>query len=232
MYINYISATESTKNENIKTTFIYQNSEKATFSTQDKKEIQKVVQTTITKMYKLMPELAAKINFNIRLIDRDLTMVYGVTGRADKKDEIEISLSSTYQGGISQAIKDGLVGTVFHELHHTVRGWTMYDNKFPQGIDTASINEGLADVFAEIQIDRSMNRMSTNINFDVWVEEIKALPKNANYGDWMGLHPDGREAVGYRTGAYIVKRAMKNSGKDIIAMSKLSVEDIYILAGH
>jgi uncharacterized protein YjaZ len=221
-----------TKDGNIKTNFVFENSETATFSEQDMQEIKRVVKDTIAKMYKLMPQLAAEINFNIRLIDRDLTVVYGVTGRADKKDEIEISLSSIYQGGISQAIEDGLAGTVFHELHHTVRGWTIYGNEFSKGIDIATINEGLADVFAEVQVGRAMDKMSTEVDFPAWIKEIKALPKNANYGEWMGIHPDGREAVGYRTGAYLVKTAMKNSGIDIVSLSYYSIADIYQLAGY
>lgn len=59
--------------------------------------------------------------------------------------------------------------------------------------------------------------------------EADILPR-ANYGHWMGFHPDGRIAVGYRAGAYVVRLAMKNSGKDIIELSKLSVEEIYRLA--
>jgi uncharacterized protein YjaZ len=232
LYVNSKSAPKITEDGNIKTSFVFDDSEKTTFSEQDMLEVKKVINSTITKMYKLMPALAAEINFNIRLIDRDLTDVYGVTGRADKKDEIEISLSSTYQGGISQAIKDGLEGTVFHELHHTVRGWTVYNNEFSRGIDIAAINEGLADVFAGIQVGRAMNRMSTDVDFPTWVAEIKALPKNANYGEWMGIHPDGREAVGYRTGAFLVKAAMQNSGTDIVTLSVYSIEDIYQLAGY
>ncbi len=232
LYINFSTSIEITKDGNIKTNFVFENSEEEKFSAQNMQEIKEVIKNTITKMYVLMPELAAEINFNIRLIDRDLTIVYGVTGRADNKDEIEISLSSIYQGGISQAIKDGLASTVFHELHHTVRGWTINKNKFPQGIDTAAINEGLADVFAEMQTNQAMNKMSTDVDFPAWIKEIKALPKNANYGEWMGTHPDGREAVGYRTGAYLVKTAMKNSGKDIVTLSYYSIADIYSLAGY
>jgi len=230
--INLFAATISSMSGKVNSNFVFSDSKNSSFSEQNKADIKKHTNAAINKVLKIMPDLATEINFNIRLIDRDLTTVYGVTGRADKKDEIEISLSSIYKGGIPQAIKDGLAGTVYHELHHTVRGWTMYGNKFEQGIDIATINEGLADVFAEIQISRAMNKMSTNVDFPSWIKEIKALPQNANYGSWMNFHPDGREAIGYRTGAFIVKKAMRNSGKDIINLSYMSVKDIYKLAGY
>ena len=158
-------------------------------------------------------------------------MVNGITGRADRPNEIEISLSSSYKGGLAQAIKDGREVTLFHELHHTVRGWTIYVNKFDQGIDIATINEGLADVFAEIQAGHPHSNYTDVVDYEAWTKEILALPKNANYGQWMFAHPDGREAIGYRTGAYLVKKAMKASNKDILALSKMSIKAIYKLAG-
>jgi len=232
LYFFLFSKVVITKDGNIKSNFVFINSEQASFTLKNKQSIKTITKSTISEMYLLMPELAAEINFNIRLVDRDLTNVYGVTGRADRKDEIEISISSSYKGGIEQAVKDGLIGTVFHELHHTVRGWTMYRNQFPQGIDTAAINEGLADVFAEIQVGRAMDKMSKNEDFALWSKEIISLPKNADYNQWMNIHPDGREAIGYRAGGYLVRAALKNSGKDIVTLSYYSIKDIYQLAGY
>jgi hypothetical protein len=52
------------------------------------------------------------------------------------------------------------------------------------------------------------------------------------FGQWMYAHPDGRAVIGYRTGAYLVKKAMKRSGKDNFEISKMSVKAIYKLAGY
>jgi len=211
--------------------FKYIDNEQHQLTEQQKKKIEETTKQTILDFEKLLPQLKRPINFTVRIIDRNLKDVYGVSGRADKDDAVEISISATYQGGIDASIKQGLRGTVFHELHHTSRGWTIYDNKFPRGIDVAAINEGLADVFAEVQIEREMNKMPKTEDFTNWTKEILALPKDANYGQWMFEHPDGREAIGYRTGAHIVKLAMKNSGKDIVTLSKMTIKEIYDLAG-
>ena len=212
-------------------TFKYIDNEKHQLTEQQKTKIESTTKQTILDFEKVLPELKHPINFTIRVIDRSLHDVYGVAGRADKDDAVEIFISTTYKDGIDTAIKEGLRGTVFHELHHTLRGWTIYDNKFPSGIDVAAINEGLADVFAEVQIGRGMNKMSKTEDFTSWAHEILALPKSANYGQWMFEHPDGREAIGYRTGAHIVKLAMKNSGKNIVELSSMSIKEIYDLAG-
>jgi uncharacterized protein YjaZ len=200
--------------------------------TRQKNAITVIANSTIKKMHVLMPSLAETIHLKVLVIDRDLSMVNGVTGRADRVNEIEISLSSIYKGGIDKAIEDGLEVVLFHELHHTVRGWTIYGNKFDQGIDIATINEGLADVFAEIQVGHAHNSYDENVDFDSWTKEILALPNDANYGQWMFSHPDGREAIGYRTGAYLIKRALLTSGKNILELSQLSVKDIYRYAGY
>ncbi|EAP88887.1 hypothetical protein OA2633_01024 [Oceanicaulis alexandrii HTCC2633] len=67
--------------------------------------------------------------------------------------------------------------------------------------------------------------------FNAWAEEIRALPQNANYGEWMFAHPDGREAIGYRTGAELVRRAMANSGLGIVELSAYSPDEIWRMAG-
>ncbi len=213
-------------------TFSFIGNEDIKFSAAEQKRIKKTTEETVAKVRKMMPELADSIQFTLLIIDRDLSRVNGTTGRADRPNEIEISFSSSYDGGISKAIKDGLAVTLLHELHHTVRGWTIYANKFPQGIDIAAINEGLADVYAEIYAGHPHSNYTDEVDYDAWTREIMALPRNANYGEWMFAHPDGREAIGYRTGAYLIKKAMKNSGKNILELSKLSVENIYALAGY
>ena len=219
-------------NEVATATFTFKDNKNIQFSDKQKTTIKSITESTIAKTRRLMPELADSIHFNVLIIDRDLSMVNGTTGRADKPTEIELSFSSTYKNGIDAAIQDGLEVTLFHELHHTVRGWTIYGNKFSRGIDIAAINEGLADVFAEIQAGYPHSKYPDDVDFDAWTREILALPKNANYGQWMFAHPDGREAIGYRTGAYVIKKAMKKSGKGILDLSKMSVSKLYKLAGY
>jgi hypothetical protein len=53
-----------------------------------------------------------------------------------------------------------------------------------------------------------------------------ALPTDANYGQWMNQHTDGRFSIGYRTGKYVVKKAMAVSGKNILDLSRLYPDEI------
>lgn len=202
------------------------------FSDANKALIAELTDSTIIKMKKLMPELVPVMKINMKLMDRDLAIVNHVTGRADYTDEIEVSISTQNKDGISAAIEAGYVKTLVHELHHTVRGWVIHGNAFGPGIAIAAANEGLADTFAKIHTGSDMHSLSNDVDFDAWTNEILALAKDANYGEWMFLHPDGRIAVGYRAGAYLIEKAMENSGKDILELSKYSVKELYRLAGY
>ena len=135
---------------------------------------------------------------------------------------------------MDKAIDNSLKVTLFHEIHHIVRGWLVLENKFGYGIDIAVINEGLADVYSEMEAGHPHANYTGSPDFDAWAKEILALPPEAHreYAEWMFQHPDGRVAIGYRTGAWIVKKAMSNSGKGIIELTQMSVKDIYALAGY
>lgn len=214
--------------------FSFTGNETADFSAQQIHRIKEVTLNVIKKVKKSFPSLSDKVKFNFLMVDRDLTLVNGVAGQADRIDSIEIIISSTYPGGVDKAIGDSLQVSLFHELHHTVRGWLVLENKFGLGIDIAVINEGLAEVYSELEAGHPHGNYSTNADFNTWAKEILALPVDAHaqYAQWMFQHPDGRQAIGYRKGAWIIKKAMAASGKDIVELTQMSVKDIYALAGY
>ncbi|PCI82139.1 MAG: hypothetical protein COB20_00595 [SAR86 cluster bacterium] len=160
---------------------------------------------------------------------RDLAGVGGAIGRADTKHEVVVYQSTLYGGGISAASNIRLEATIYLEFHHLVRGWTIQGNKFGPGIPIAAVNEGLANVFAETSTNTSFEVNSHPDNSDQWFLEIKALPVDANYNQWMNEHPEGRIAIRYRVGSYIVHRAMESFGMSILELNQLSPEEILSL---
>ena len=214
--------------------FTFVPSETADFTAEQESRIEKITVKVIAKTQKSFPALSNKINFNFLIVDRDLTVVNGVAGRADRANSIEINISSIYAGGVDKAIEDSLEVTLFHEIHHIVRGWLVLENKFGHGIDIAVINEGLAEVYSELEGGHPHSNYTGSPDFDAWTKEILALPVEAHnkYAQWMFQHPDGRQAIGYRTGAWIVKKAMKASGKGIEELTQTPVKNIYTLAGY
>lgn len=179
------------------------------------------------------PNLADTVSVEIHPIHRPAVDVLGgVTGRAQRPGVLILEMSVTYPGGLEAAARDGLMRTGLHEMHHLARGWTIEGNAFGPGIAIAAANEGLADVYAEQYEGRETAYAPLDAEtFNAWAEEIRALPRNANYGEWMFAHPDGREAIGYRTGAELVRQAMANSGLSIVEISAHSPDEIWRMAG-
>lgn len=205
------------------------------FTEPEKNLILKTIVQSEKEIRTLLPGLPINIKLVLEIMDRNIDGVGGTTGRAQKHDpdgEVYVYISSLYPNGVKGAVKASLANTIHHEFHHLVRGWTMIGNKFGQGIDNAMVNEGLAVVFAENYTKQIFEGNSIPKDVEKWVDEVLALPKNANYNKWMNQHPDGRMGVGYRSGNFVIRKAMRNSGKNILEMSKLEPNEILVLAGY
>ena len=188
-----------------------------------------------TEVRDLLPKLPDSIKIIVEAVDWDLDIVSGVTGRTETNSPplVLVQISHNYKGGVIDSAYQGIKSTIFHELHHLSRGWAIQDNKFSYGIPNAMVNEGLAVAFTEIYTENINEVNAYTDEADNWVKEILVLPLNASYSDWvMGEHPDGRTYIGYRTGNYLARRAMNNSGKSILELSNLMPNEIIELAGY
>ena len=196
--------------------------------------VQERVRATVTEVARsvddLLPGLGERIRITVVTIDRDLGSVGGVAGRAEAPGEVLIELSAAYPGGLGEAVRVGLPSVLYHEFHHLVRGWTIRGNRFGPGIPIAIVNEGLASVFADTYSGTSFERFEYPDNAAEWLDELLLLPLDADYNTWMNEHPDGRIAVGYRTGRYVVHQALRRSGRSILELSELSPAQVLALA--
>lgn len=205
-------------------------SEAYTFTQDEKALITQIIEKSETGVRALFPSLTEDITVNVVAIDRNLDIVGGVTGRADAPGVIEVMVSTATEGGVSASARQALTSTLYHELHHLVRGWTITDNKYGpmHGIPIATINEGLASVFAETYTDEYFAKAYDYPEQAAqWLDEIMQLPMDANYNHWVsGFHPDGRSVIGYRLGRYVVHEAIRKTGKDILEVSEMTPEAI------
>ena len=81
-------------------------------------------------------------------------------------------------------------------------------------------------MFADTYSGREFEGYEYPENADEWLREILRLPIDADYNSWMNRRPDGRMAVGYRVGRYVLHEAIRRSGQDILELSTLSPEEI------
>jgi hypothetical protein len=188
-----------------------------------------IIEGSEEKVRALLPALPQNINVTVTFVEENFNYwgtSMGLNGRADAPGIVVIDISTRCPGGISAAVNKNLSRLVFHEFHHLARGWTMKGNKFGPGVPVAAVNEGLAVVFSELYADGTFEKLAKPENGAQWLKEILALPINANYGQWMTQHPDGRFTIGYRTGMYVVNQAIAFSGKNIFELSTLSPDEI------
>ena len=196
--------------------------------------VREVVRATAAEVARSVDDLLSGLGERVRVtvvtIDRDLISVGGVAGRADAPGEVLVELSAAYPGGLDEAVRAGLRSVLYHEFHHLVRGWTIRENRFGPGIPNAVVNEGLASVFAETYSGAHFERFDYPENAAEWLDELLGLPVDADYNTWMNEHPDGRVAMGYRTGRYVVHEALRRSGLSVLELSELSPERVLALA--
>ncbi|QBG34736.1 DUF2268 domain-containing putative Zn-dependent protease [Litorilituus sediminis] len=206
------------------------NSDAYPFTNEEKAHISKIINQSEQEVRKLLPTLDETITVNVVTTDRNIDMVGGVFGRADAPGLLEVTLSTASKNGVIGSADTALTSSLYHEMHHLARGWTMTENRFgvQPGIPVATVNEGLASVFADTYTDEYFP-----LAYDYpeqaaqWLDEIMNLPKDANYGHWVsGFHPDGRSVIGYRIGRYVVHQAMEKTNKDILALSNMTPEAI------
>lgn len=202
-----------------------------TFSPQERAHIETIIRNTEAEVRTLLPDLPTGIRLSVSALARDVTSVGGVTGSADDPVSVSIQISTAFEGGITAASNSGLAPALYHEFHHLARGWTIEGNRFGPGIPIAAINEGLANVFSETHTNTAFEGNAPPENACQWWNEINSLPLDASYGDWMFKHPDGREAIGYRAGSYVIRLALANSGLSIVELSQRSIAEIQRLIG-
>ena len=62
-----------------------------------------------------------------------------------------------------------------------------------------------------------------------WYAELQ-IATDPNSEKWYINHPDGRQNIAYKTGAWIVDRAIDHSGISIIELTRMNYKDIISLA--
>ena len=204
-------------------------SDKYDVTTDERRQITDIINRSEQRVRTLLPTLPKNICVKVIFVDEDFNhwgMPMGLNGRAEAPGLVIFDISTRYPGGINAAINKNLSLLVFHEFHHLARGWTINDNKFGQGIPIAAVNEGLAVVFSEQYADGTFENLANPDNGEQWLNEILALPIDANYGQWMNQHADGRFSIGYRTGKFAVNQAIANSGIGILDLSTYTPTEI------
>lgn len=194
--------------------------------------IDSIARSTAAEVAAVLPGTPAQMRLRV-LATGPVIPETGEGGRATAPGVIEWSVNPSAPGGAEAVVRARLRKTLFHEIHHLVRGWTVMGGRPLRSIMDAVVAEGMATVFArEFAQDDAPWSFYPDEVAD-WARELHALPPSAlgQYLQWMFQHPDGRRWIGYRTGTWIAERAVTRSGRSAAELAAVPTDEILALAG-
>lgn len=151
----------------------------------------------------------------------------GVGGSAFDSEMLDMTFDPSLPFGVEK-FKKYLRDSVFHEINHVVH------YAFQKKVDDIRfwvVTEGLAVVFARDKADaiQPWSNYENNTIMLSWLNELMAAT-DPNSEIWFTDHPDGRSNIAYKTGAWIVDKALRNSDKSIEELTRMNYADIISIA--
>lgn len=151
----------------------------------------------------------------------------GVGGSTFDEEMLDMTFDPKLPFGVDK-FKVYLRDSVFHEINHVVH------YAFQPKTDDIMfwvMAEGLAVVFERevAGANHPWNEYEDDETMVGWLDELRnAVDPDSE--KWYGDHPDGRQNIAYKTGAWIVDKAMKYSGLSIVKLTKMNYVEIISLA--
>jgi hypothetical protein len=155
----------------------------------------------------------------------------GEAGMALAPGRIGWTVDPGRPGGVAAIAREKLRHTLFHEVHHLARGWTVEGRTVGSRMIDAVVSEGMATAFER---DAAGWRPPWGEypagEVAGWVDELRAVAGFETYATWMFRHPDGRRWIGYRAGTYLTDQAMAASGRSAAELVSTPTDEILSLA--
>ncbi|WP_151982165.1 DUF2268 domain-containing putative Zn-dependent protease [Acinetobacter guerrae] len=155
----------------------------------------------------------------------------GCAGFSWSANQIIWNIDTNRTEHVIDIAKRHLKPTLYHELNHLFRGWVMQGATIDSFMDGV-IHEGIAVCFER---DYASSHPLWGIypeNVNEWVDELLNLTIDTHPTEWYFEHSDGRRWIAYKTGTYLVDRAMQNGKINACEISKLNTSDVLSLAGY
>jgi hypothetical protein len=137
-------------------------------------------------------------------------------------------------GTLTELAERQLRLTLFHELHHQVRGWCASGGPSGRTLMDPVVAEGLATAFARDAAGHQAPWADYPEEVKDWVGELQAASKPSAPTDnlqWLVRHADGRRWIGYRAGTYICDQAMTRSQSSAADLVNQPTAEILARAG-
>ena len=204
----------------------------AQLSPLEKSVINQIAQDTDVEVRALLPQMPRDVKVTVS-VGTDVIPETGTGAASLEPGHIVWIVDASRPEGVVEIARSNLRSALFHEMHHLARGWVITGGAPVTTIMDAVVSEGMATVFERDFADSEPLWGSYPDNIEEWVEELLALPASALglYEQWIFQHPDGRRWIGYRSGTFIVDRAVAKSGMSAAELVLTSTDEVLDLAG-
>lgn len=197
------------------------------FSQAERDTIEDIADATIPEVRRFLPALPADLLLKV-YPGKDVIPETGESGFTANTDRVFWIVSPARAEGIAAIAQRELRGTLFHELYHLVRGQTPTSLTLMDRV----VGEGLATVFERDAAGMPAPWGQYPPDVANWVTELRALPGDAPWKEWMSRHPGGRRWIGYKAGTYIAEQASRASGKTAAQLVHVPTDEVLRLAGY
>jgi hypothetical protein len=202
-----------------------------TFTAEERRVIQREGDAALAEIAGVLPGVPARIELLVQA-GAQVIPETGDGGAALAPGQIGWTVDPTRPGGVAELARTRLRFTLFHEVHHLVRGWTMAGQTAGTRMIDAAVSEGMATAF-ERDAAGSKPPWGDYPADDVagWVEDLLGVTGGLrDYTTWMFYHSDGRRWIGYRSGTYLVDQAIAASGRSAGDLVHATTDEILGLA--
>jgi len=203
------------------------------FPEEARSAIREVCRVTEPEVRALLPKLQSTVELASLIGTPDSVIPEtGEVGMAFNPSTVRWTVDASRPGGVAAVARAHLRYSLFHELHHCVRGWVWRSGARQTSFMDGVVSEGLATAFER----DAAGRLPPWGEYDpkeatAWVTELLQLPLTAPYNEWMFRHPDGRRWIGYRAGTYIADRAIAASGLSAAQLVLVPTNEVLKMAG-
>jgi hypothetical protein len=179
------------------------------FTAAEQRTVTRIAGAAALEARRHLPALASPLTLQVTSGKDGVSPDRGATATVIAPDWIRWTVDPTHPDGVVKIADAHLRGTLFHEFHHLVRHTTGNLGTLMDFV----VSEGLATAFERDAAGVTYPWGQYPADVSMWVDELLALPPDANRDQWMFRHPDGRRWIGYKAGTYLADRAMKELGR-------------------
>ena len=183
------------------------------FSDDEQAAISRIARAVVVEVREVLPQVPPSVTLVVSAGSAVIEET-GELGMAPEPGRVSWTVDPSRSEGVIAIASKHLRSTLFHELHHLARGYTVRGGAPRTSFMDAVVGEGMATAFERDFAGAKPPWGEYPEGVSAWVEELLLLPMSAfgSYAKWMLEHPDGRRWIGYRAGTYIVDQAMSGSG--------------------